>query len=138
MYVKNSDVGLERLGVWAEKSIEWCYHAHGDKPDQFGNQKYLDVWPEVEGVHVIEHKGANLAPWNQIQYSYSVRDGVFYVDEYPVVFYHFHGGLRTKYNLHNMIYIRVYNDYMGTMKKLEELMGGQGVNSDYLQAVPRG
>lgn len=138
MYIKNSPRGFERLGVWAEKSIEWCYHGHGDKPDQFGNQKYLDNWPEVDGVHVIEHKGVNLAPWNQTQYKYSVVNGEAYVEGDPIIFYHFHGGLRTTYKLNNFVYARLYNDYLGTMKKLENVMRGQGVNSDYLQAVPRG
>jgi len=137
MYAKNSPTALKYLGEWADKSIEWCYHAQGGKPDQFGNQKYLDVWPLKEGVHVIEHKGVNLAPWNQVQYKYSVRDGVTYVEDDPVVFYHFHKGLYVKYRISNFVFVRLYNDYMGTMLKLENFMGEQGVNSDYLQAVPR-
>lgn len=94
MFFRKSEKGLKVLNWWRDRCLEWCYNRHED--GKFGDQKYLDVWPEMfEGVHELEHSGA-LAPWNVQQYE--VSDGfspniraLSDNKEYPVVFYHFHG-----------------------------------------------
>jgi hypothetical protein len=65
---------------WEDRCIEWCYARHED--NKFGDQKYLDDWPErfPDLVHVLEHQEWALGPWNATRFPYS--DGVFY---------HFHG-----------------------------------------------
>lgn len=65
---------------WEERCIEWCYaRVEGGK---FGDQKYLDDWPErfVDFVHVLHDKELTLAPWNAMRFPYGRS-----------VFYHFHG-----------------------------------------------
>lgn len=65
---------------WEERCIEWCYaRFEGGK---FGDQKYLDDWPEQFGVlvHVLQDKERALAPWNAMRFPYA-----------NAVFYHFHG-----------------------------------------------
>ncbi|MGI8707383.1 MAG: glycosyl transferase [Actinomycetota bacterium] len=82
--------GLTCLRWWHDRCIEWCYA----RPEQgkLGDQKYLDDWPErFEGVHVLEHKGGGLAPWNASSYNVRAVDGRVFVDEDPLVFHHFHG-----------------------------------------------
>ena len=43
-----------------------------------------------EGVHVLEHKGGGLAPWNITQYEVRAIDGRVIVDDDPLVFFHYH------------------------------------------------
>lgn len=65
---------------WEERCIEWCYARTED--GKFGDQKYLDDWPDRFGqwVHVVADKELSLAPWNATRFPYSNS-----------VFYHFHG-----------------------------------------------
>lgn len=79
----------ECLGRWREQCLEWCYDRVED--GRFGDQKYLDAWPtECRDVHVIEHPGAGLAPWNFSRYAISPDRAAPMVDGKPLVFYHFH------------------------------------------------
>jgi SAM-dependent methyltransferase len=81
--------GLEALRWWHERCIEWCYARFED--GKMGDQKYLDDWPErFEGVHVLEHPGGGLAPWNVARYELAERDGHVTVDRRDLVFFHHH------------------------------------------------
>ena len=55
---------------WEEKCIEWCFARAED--GKFGDQKYLDDWPErfAEYVHVLNNKELLLAPWNAKRFPY--------------------------------------------------------------------
>ncbi|MFN8496852.1 MAG: hypothetical protein U0641_03280 [Anaerolineae bacterium] len=77
------------LGWWQDRCLEWCYQRYED--GKFGDQKYLDDWPaRFEGVVVLQHKGAGLAPWNVARYRLKrTRDGVM-VDSQRLIFYHYH------------------------------------------------
>jgi hypothetical protein len=87
---RRDDDGLEALRWWRERCIEWCYYRVED--GKMGDQKYLDDWPaRFRRVHVLEHVGGGLAPWNVRRYRLEERDGDVLVDGDPLVFYHFHG-----------------------------------------------
>jgi len=82
--------GLECLRWWRDRCLEWCFVRSED--GKFGDQKYLDDWPErFSGVAILEHEGAGLAPWNATQYSIAYKEGRFTVGEAPLIFFHFHG-----------------------------------------------
>lgn len=86
---RRDERGLAALQWWHDRCIEWCYYRLED--GKLGDQKYLDDWPErFEGVHVLEHKGGGLAPWNVTRYSIERRDGNVVVDDDPLVFFHYH------------------------------------------------
>ena len=90
MTFKADKRGLAALNWWQDRCLEWCYNRIED--GKFGDQKYLDDWLQrFEGVHALEHIGGGVAPWNVQQYQLSARGERLYVDQTPLVFYHFHG-----------------------------------------------
>ena len=82
--------GLTCLDWWRERCLEWCYDRFED--GKFGDQKYLDDWPQCfPGVVVLHYSGAGLAPWNLTNNKLAfLRQGI-QVSGKPLVFFHFHG-----------------------------------------------
>jgi len=78
------------LNHWRDFCNEWCYdYIEGDR---FADQKYLDDWPmRFNNVVVLQHIGANAAPWNIGNYKISVDNNRVSIDEQVLVFFHFHG-----------------------------------------------
>src|SRR6185437_5328485 len=66
--------GLACLAWWRDRCLEWCYDRLEN--DRFADQKYLDRFPELfRGVLVLDHPGANLAPWILGRHQLHSRDG---------------------------------------------------------------
>ena len=87
---KRDEHAFTCLHWWREQCIEWCYDRVED--GRFADQRYLDTWPErIPSVVVLRHKGANLAPWNVSNYKIRQDGGRIWVDEQPLIFFHFHG-----------------------------------------------
>lgn len=55
---------------WEDKCVDWCYARLED--GKFGDQKYLDDWPErfPNLVRVLADKELTLAPWNATRFPY--------------------------------------------------------------------
>ena len=65
--------GMACLAWWRDRCLEWCYDRLDD--DRFADQKYLYRFASLfKGVLVLEHPGANLAPWNLGSHSLEQRD----------------------------------------------------------------
>lgn len=64
---------------WEQRCIDWCFARYED--GKFGDQKYLDLWPEIfpDDVHVLTKHDLTQAPWNASKFAYS-----------KAIFYHFH------------------------------------------------
>jgi len=66
---------------WQDRCLEWCFDRSED--GKFGDQKYLDQWPNLFGqeVHILCQVEKTLAPWN-VDYFLSKnpppQDPVFY------------------------------------------------------------
>lgn len=92
IWFRRDEQGLACLAWWRERCIEWCYDRVED--GKYADQRYLDEWPQrFPGVRVIQHRGANLAPWNLKTHHLSLvdgGDGGVMVDGQPLLFYHFH------------------------------------------------
>ena len=88
---KNDKVGNECLAYWRNQCLEWCKDVLED--GKFAEQKYLDVWNERFGgaVGEIDHIGVGLAPWNLNSYRLSKVNGKVFVNEKPLILYHYQG-----------------------------------------------
>jgi hypothetical protein len=92
---KKNEEGLKVLNWWVDACLEWCYDRYED--GKFGDQKYLDNWTDTfKGVHVLEHLGGGMAPWNVQQYqlmqgSKSIKFKEIATNKvFDLVFYHYH------------------------------------------------
>ncbi len=92
---RNDERGLRALRWWRDACLEWCYARAED--GKYGDQKYLDDWPaRFDGVHILEHLGGGVAPWNIQQYDVHSQGTGFRGTElatgrtFELVFYHFH------------------------------------------------
>jgi len=86
---KRDTHGLACLKAWREDCLAWCFNRlEGEK---FGDQKYLDKWPgQYDNLHVIEHQGVNAAPWNLEGAQVHLIEGQLYINDDPLILYHFH------------------------------------------------
>jgi hypothetical protein len=83
------------LNKWISQCIDWCYSRYED--GKFGDQKYLEHWPEeYDNVHILRHPGGGIAPWNVQQYNFTFEaksiSGVEKKSKikFDVIFFHFH------------------------------------------------
>ena len=109
---------------WEDRCIEWCFARFED--GKFGDQLYLDSWPDIFGdkVHILRERELTLAPWNATRFPYGNS-----------VFYHFHG-LRIinesqltygGYVLPSNLIRDVYKPYLIDLKSAVERMRTIGV-----------
>ena len=87
---RNDERGRACAEWWRQRTNEWCF----DRVDggRFCEQGYLDQFQNLfPGVHVLAHRGANLAPWNIAARVICRCDTVLQADNDLVLFFHFHG-----------------------------------------------
>lgn len=92
---KNDKNSLNILNWWRNTCLDWCYARCED--GKFGDQKYLDDWSErLKGIHILQHLGGGLAPWNIQQYDFYLKGNQLFgrvkktKKEFKSIFYHFH------------------------------------------------
>jgi len=114
---RRTERGLEILRWWKQRCLEWCFARTED--GKFGDQKYLDDWPERFAGDVYENRdpALTLAPWNPQEQE---KIGAF---AFPCL-YHFHGvrfvrkrwGLKTRtakhYRIPRKVRARIYAPYL--------------------------
>lgn len=86
---RRDENGLACLQKWRSQCLEWCHSYYED--GKFGDQLYLDNWPDqFQGVVILQHIGAGAGPWNISQYHVSVTEDGISLDQQDLIFYHFH------------------------------------------------
>lgn len=92
--------GLACLYWWRDRCFEWCYMRYED--GKFADQLYLNQWPNLfKGFYEHIHHGADVGVWNVKDYLFSLRNGQVFVDNDPLIFYHFHGFKKVVKNIYN-------------------------------------
>jgi hypothetical protein len=82
--------GMACLDWWRERCLEWCFDRVED--GRFADQGYLDEFPKrFRGVRALEHPGVNAAPWNVDTSRLTQVAGMPWLQERPVLFYHYQG-----------------------------------------------
>ena len=142
MYFKSNEEGLEALNWWRDQCIEWCfaYLDHG----RFGDQKYLDDWTtRFTGVHVMQHPGGGIAPWNIQQYEFSANGNEIKLRKKnqstweALVFFHFHGlkfysdqkvsYTGTMYEVDSHVNKLLYRPYVNRLESIQSRLHKEGV-----------
>ena len=127
MTFKADKDGLEVLQWWQTKCLEWCFARFED--GRFGDQKYLDDWPQrFQCVHVLQHPGGAIAPWNIQKYRVQRTGSHIYVNDVRLIFYHFHfiksyhdgvydiGGYKFKHEVIELLY-KPYTAFLSATEK---------------------
>ncbi|RKJ20032.1 glycosyl transferase [bacterium D16-50] len=132
----NNEQGRAALDWWADRCLEWCFYAVPGTTEWYGDQKYLNVFPQkFKGVYICDHIGIGLAPWNNMLVDY-VKDCPLKIKEkksgkvFPLILYHFENvsflsrhilhvssGLKSK-ELHKCI----YDEYVDRILKKRRLL----------------
>ena len=126
--IKNSQNGIDFTKWWKEKLRDQCY---ADKFDALHvDQKWLDFLPSFYPENVLIEKNAsiNMASWSIHEVEFKEVDEIYYVDEQPLLIFHFSGidildstninKKQTKFNLYNKPeYQKIFNNYRESVIK---------------------
>ena len=131
MTFKNDQRGMKVLNWWRNSCNEWCFARFED--GKFGDQKYLDDWTtRFDGIHVLQHLGGGVAPWNVQQYNLSDN-------KVELIFYHFHNYkiIENKkvelgtYKLNKIVIDELYKPYSKHLDKITQDLKVIDVVNDY-------
>jgi hypothetical protein len=112
------------LSWWQDRCIEWCYNRFED--GRFGDQKYLDDWPErfADTVHVLEDLPAMQAPWNATRFD-AADARVFHFHELRTMSAH---TLRMRTYVVPGAHLRaVYRPYLADLRWAVDTMAEAGI-----------
>lgn len=122
--------GRRVLRQWRDQCLDWCYNRN--EGEKYADQKYLNAWPNYGGccIHIVNHIGIGLAPWNLAQYQLTEKEGRPHVNGIPVVFYHFHEFAELPNNEFRLTYYHLrpydistlYEPYIKTYREMRALI----------------
>ena len=88
--IKNDGVGQAFLKWWMQRMIDQCYVDL--KEGMFVDQKWLNLAPLFfPQVKLLDHPGCNVAYWNLHERTVVKDQGKFWVNNKPLLFFHFSG-----------------------------------------------
>ena len=89
---KNNDEARVAVKLWGDRCLKKCTVEYDTVNKTFGDQRYVEDWPNIfQNVHIVNSIGANAALWNIKNYKAYKKNNIVYLDESPLLFYHFSG-----------------------------------------------
>jgi hypothetical protein len=131
---KNDACGRRVLADWKRL----CFMYDKNKPKYYPGQLLLNDWPKkYDCVKVLKNIGAGVAPWNIDSYDFQCEDGKLKVNNFPIIFYHYHSYARHKngnhdlgnYKLNNNVIRYIYGAYVNSIRQSESVV--QDFNRDF-------
>lgn len=132
---RNNEESRKILDYWKI----WCFKYHKDKPFYFPGQLSLNDWPiKFKSVKEIQHLGTGVAPWNVQQYKIKkMKEGLF-VNDMPLIFYHYHQFARCEdgsydlgdYSLSEAVVENIYKPYVEDLLEVEDWI--QSINPTFI------
>jgi hypothetical protein len=127
--VRGTAEGRRFLEWWRARCIEWCRIVFEET--RFGDQKYLDQVPLLfRNVVQVAHPGVNAAPWNIDGLRVTSLGQDVFVDEHPLIAFHFHGIKR--------VIPRLYDSGLLTYRTRLTRVARNAIFRPYLQELARG
>jgi hypothetical protein len=132
---RNTAIARKAIRWWRDRCLESCSSSSYPQSGIFGDQRYVEKWPHLfQNVHVIKNKGSNTSVWNIEGYKLSERNHTVFVDNDPLIFYHFSAFtilgekdfcLTWHYPLSNEVLNLIYLPYMILLSdKIKKVLNG--------------
>lgn len=139
------------INDWKDKCINWC--GADFSTGKFGDQKYMDYWlDEYDNIRETTTIGANVAPWNIHKYDVSTRKDGVYINNKPLIYYHFHafkmnfddykyiieGDRDNHYDIRQDAIDNIYKPYIEEYKKVLVKLKDEKEFLNYIKLNPKG
>ena len=132
---RNTPESFEVIEFWKTN----CFMYDKERRNEYPGQFCLNDWINFNSVKVVQHPGAGVAPWN-IQGKEVFADDIFVtIQNYPIVFYHFHQYARTENKGHNLgsypltfsVINTIYRQYIFALRHAESEIKNSCPTFDY-------
>lgn len=126
IYFRINEESSKCIHLYAKEATEWTYLWHDFDNDRHSDQKYMDKWRTLyPSLHEVTHKGVNVGTWNIENYTVTEDSrGTFFIDEYPLVCYHYHG-------------LKLYFDHKGRIRPYPVCVHNEKIYDVYVRSLQK-
>jgi len=139
-FFRNSQIAKTCLIDWKSDCENWYKGMPGYHLQYFSDQIFLDSWEnKYSGIKIIQNIGVNTAPWNAVNYVFSENNGSYYVNDAPLVIYHFSSLKKVngkKWNCDTVYYLAsVKNTLLKIYKTYIEEIESYGIGNEQVESI---
>ena len=139
-FFRNSKIAKTCLLDWKSDCENWYKGMPDYHLQYFSDQIFLDKWEsKYSGIKIIKNIGVNAAPWNAVNYIFSENNEEFYVNDNPLVIYHFSSVKKIKdkkWNCNTIYYFATIKNTLSKIYKtyIEEIES-YGMSNEKLETI---
>ncbi|MFC2152106.1 glycosyltransferase [Bacteroidota bacterium] len=139
-FFKNTEIAKTCLLDWKSDCENWYKGMPGYHLQYFSDQIFLDKWEnKYSGINIIQNIGVNAAPWNAVNYIFSENNGDFYVNDKPLVIYHFSSVKKISNKKWNCNTIYYFASIKNTLRKIYKIyieeIESYGISNDKIEII---